>query len=131
MAYSGYEITDQDRVLLLAKFNPKFYDFIGHHITWEFGVDSRTADLPPSNVKLEVTGHAYGYRLVECLLVTLTYPDGSHTVDRPDGKQLHLTWSLDREQGAKPVQSNDVIKFGMIDLIHPGIPLTVVPKFFS
>lgn len=130
MAYSGYEITDADRVALLSKFPGMFPDFIGHHVTWEFGTNENS-ELPPADVRLFVSGHAYGYVPAECLTITMRYPDGSETVFRPDGRQLHLTWTIDRERGAKPVDSNKTLHYGTIDLVSDAYELTVVPKFFK
>ena len=31
-------------------------------------------------------------------------------VARPDGSTYHVTWSLDRSRGRKPVDSNEVIR---------------------
>ena len=42
---------------------------------------------------------------IECLVVEI---DGSSA--RPDGRTYHITLSLDREAGAKPVHSNDLLK---------------------
>lgn len=123
MAYSGYEISDEDRAMLARFYPPKFSDFIGHHVTWEFGVDPETAKLPP-NGKLSVIGYTCDDSL-EALVVSI---DG--VTSRPDGGTLHITWSLDREAGRKPVHSNEVIKANGYEKTV-AINISTAPRFFK
>lgn len=124
MGYTGFEITEADRTLLLSHFPAKFPDFIGHHVTWEFGVDEHV-ELPSADNKLTVVGYCADDSL-ECLVV-----EYDNYLFRPDRGLLHLTWSLDRSKGRKPVHSNDVLKTNPVDLNVPKVSLTVVPKFFK
>ena len=122
MAYSGYEISDADRAKLARVFPPKFSDFIGHHVTWQFGVDPDTAELP-SDSNIRVVGYA-GDDSLECLVVEV---NGS--IRRPDRATLHITWSLDRNAGRKPVDSNELLKAGY-QAIRP-INIQAAPRFFK
>lgn len=122
MAYTGFELTEKDRAMLAARFSPRFPDFIGHHVTWEFGVEN--AELPAVD-KLEVVGYACDGSL-ECLVVRY-----AGTTRRPDGGTLHITWSLDRSAGRKPVDSNTLLATaGFWAGDHP-ITLTCVPTLFK
>lgn len=129
MAYSGYKITEKDRAALAALFPPKFPDFLGHHVTWEFGVDPQVADLPPRVGKLTVVKYVCDDSL-ECLVVSI---DNSEL--RPDGRVLHLTWSLDRSKGRKPVDSNKLLNAKVDGVtytsVSPSVNIQAVPQFFD
>lgn len=119
--YQAFEISPESRSKLAAQFPPKFAEFIGHHITYKFGVKS---DLPlPEATSIKVVGYACNDKGIEALVVEV---DGS-TV-RPDGKTFHITWSLDREAGFKPVNSNDLVAGGWEKV--PAINITATAKFF-
>lgn len=122
MAYSGYELTKEDRAKLARIFPPKFSDFIGHHCTWKFGATETNSELPADGT-LRVVGFASDDSL-ECLVV-----DFNGSIRRPDRGTLHITWSLDRNAGRKPVDSNELLKSGY-QAIRP-ITITAVPKFFK
>lgn len=98
-SYAAYVLTPAARDLVLEKFPPKFPDVIAHHVTYQFG--SNEAPPPASIV---VVGYTSDDSL-ECLVVSV---DGS--TERPDGSTYHITLSLDRSQGRKPVDSNAVIE---------------------
>ena len=59
--------------------------------------------LPPP-CSAEIVGEADDGAGVQCLVVAI---DGS--TERPDGGAYHVTWSLDRQRGRRPVDSNGVI----------------------
>lgn len=122
MSYSGYELSKADREKLSKVFPPKFPDVIAHHATWKFGANELLDKLPPDGT-LRVVGYACDDSL-ECLVVEL---DGS--IRRPDRMTLHITWSLDRAAGRKPVDSNLLLKSGY-QAIRP-ISITATPKFFK
>ena len=79
---------------------------------------------PPSCALVEVIGYASDHRL-ECLVVSL---DG--VTERPNGGIYHITLSIDREQGAKPVHSNHVIQDGWTPL-DESLPITVQPQLLG
>lgn len=121
MGYTGYELSNSDRAHLARIFPPKFPDFIGHHVTWKFGA-TEDSELPPMGT-LRVVGYASDSSL-ECLVVEL---DGN--IRRPDRATLHITWSLDRSAGRKPVDSNELLKSGF-QSIRP-INISTAPRFFK
>lgn len=117
--FTGYELTEQSRNMLLSAFKPAYSRVIAHHITYEYGV-SKDA-LPPEMPKIcEVVGYIKENG-VEGLLISI---DGS--VKRPDGSKYHITWSLDT--GHKPVETNNYVDNATP--INPPIKIDVIPKNF-
>lgn len=103
MGYVGWLISDDDRKNLLREIPPQYPDVIAHHVTLEFGVPK---DHPlPDPKKGVVVGVSDDGEGIQAIVVEI---DG--TTDRPDGSTYHITWSLDKEAGYKPVHSNDLIK---------------------
>lgn len=120
--YNGWEVSEASRAKLASIFTPKFSEFIGHHITNRFGIKS---DSPlPEGKTFEVVGYACDDQGIEALVVAV---DGS--TQRPDGKTYHITWSLDRSQGFKPVNSNGLIANGWQE-VKP-INISATARFFS
>lgn len=103
-AYTAYVLDQESRAALAKQFPPKYPEFIGHHITVQFGVP-RDA-VAPTAAKVEVVGYTDSGDGLEALVVSV---DGETT--RPDGKVYHITWSLDRSK-YKPVDSNALVMKG-------------------
>lgn len=103
--YIAYLLNDQTRQRLTELFPPKYPEFIGHHITLTFA--KRDAPLPEMPKRARVVGHADNGIGLEALVVEI---DGN--IHRPDGKIFHITWSLDRTKGFKPVDSNTLVAQG-------------------
>lgn len=119
--YTGFELNRKSRQMLLAKFPPKFPDVYAEHVTYKFGVGE---DAVPSEPKsAEIVGYVSDNSL-EALVVAI---NGKTT--RPDGKTFHITWSLDKSKGRKPVHSNNLIEADW-EKIQP-VPIRLHPKFFS
>ncbi|MBK4734939.1 hypothetical protein [Noviherbaspirillum pedocola] len=102
MAYSAYVIADASRMAILDSFPPKFGDVICHHVTERFGLSAGDRQLPPP-AEILIVGYACDASL-EALVVTV---DGN--MRRPDGGTYHITLSLERALGRKPVDANRVI----------------------
>lgn len=119
--YSGYAVSDTSRARLLSKLPPLFPDVYAHHVTYKFGVGED--EVPSHPTESEIVGYASDDSL-EAYVVSI---DGN--IYRPDGKIYHVTWSLDKSAGRKPVQSNELIESGW-KKIQP-IPIDLIPKFFS
>lgn len=120
--YTGYELSRESREKLARFFPPQYPDFIGHHITLEFGTKPGTP-VPEAPQKVEVVGYVDDGRGVEGFLVEV---DG--TSKRPTGGRFHITWSIDRSKGRKPFHTNDIIS--RADPI-PHIKIDVTPKVFA
>jgi hypothetical protein len=120
--YNGYQLTDHARSQLLEHVERMFDDVIAHHVTYEFGVYE---SLPPDTNLVRVTAVANNDR-VQAAVVKV-----NSTTQRPDGRTYHVTVSLDRSKGAKPVDSNDMLddlnNWRAIDPFN----LEVTPTFFS
>lgn len=110
--YLAYVVPEQVRGELATRFPPKNPEFIGHHITHVFGWPA-TKPAPQGMSTIKVIGHAEADGL-EAFVVTV---DGQAL--RPDGKRYHLTWSLDRAKGRKPVDSNRVVADGGHTPVQP------------
>jgi hypothetical protein len=103
MGYEAFVVDDNTREALLQRFPPMFPDVICHHITNRFGV--RKEDNRPFGRSFEfvVVGHSHDDR-VQALVVSR-----AGSTIRPDGREYHITLSLDRSLGARPADSNRVI----------------------
>lgn len=121
MAYTGYELTSSSRDLLHRLYPPTNPTWLGHHITELFGVsDDEPAPDAPQSV------YAVGYINVDGIDGFVVEVDGSSK--RPDGKVYHITWSINKSKGIKPMHTNNVVhKAAPIDPIQ----LDVVPKTFT
>lgn len=98
--YIAFVLTDQSRNELAKIFQPLYDKWIGHHITYEFGVNDSSPLPKVSNV--QVVGYCSDYLGLECLVVAV---DGD--IRRNDGKIYHITWSLNKNR--KPVESNNLL----------------------
>lgn len=103
--FLAYQVPHDAREHLATMFPPKYPEFVGHHITQAFGV-SNPGELAVPSANIKVIGYVEEDGL-EALVVEV---NGSKR--RPDGKIYHITWSLDRSKGKKPVMSNDLIARG-------------------
>lgn len=101
--YTAYVLTDKSINKLKELFNQDYPDFIGHHITVEFGV-TKGHPLPPETDDIVVIG-LVSEDGVQAFLVAI---DGN--VERSDGSLYHITWSIDKSKGKRPVDSNKIIK---------------------
>jgi hypothetical protein len=102
MAYTAYVLTPESRAAILERFPPRFGDVICHHVTERFGVPGSRKFMPVP-AKIMVVGYATDASL-EALVVSV---NGSTA--RPDGSVYHITLSLERSAGRKPVDSNRLI----------------------
>lgn len=102
MPYNGWLLSDASKRELMDWIMPVYPDVIAHHVTLQFGADDM-----PLPAELAIVGHADDGLGVQALVVSV---DGS--TERPDGSTYHITWSIDRAQGRKPVHSNDVVRAG-------------------
>jgi len=121
--YTGYLLSEKSRALLLQRFPPKYSDFIGHHITEKFGVKPNTTP-PEQPSEVWVVGYMDDGKGVEGLLVEV-----NGTIERPAGGRYHITWSIDRSAGRKPVHTNDIIH--LAEPVVPSIAIEVEPRVFS
>jgi hypothetical protein len=120
---TGWKLDPGDREQLLARFEPLFPDVIADHVTLRTGTDLKTP-LPCEKTG-EIVGEANDGVGLQALVVRI-----GGTTDRSDGSTYHITWSLDRARGRRPVQSNDVIaQLGWRSLAEP-VPIRLKPARF-
>lgn len=119
--YNGYLLTERGREHLLAHIDPMHPDVIAHHVTHEFGVYE---SLPPETRSVRVTAVASNDR-VQAAIVKV-----NGTTQRGDGSFYHITVSIDRSKGAKPVDSNDLIRDSRNWTAVEPFDVEVEPKFF-
>lgn len=122
-SFKIFELSEKSRSELAKIFPPKFPEFIGHHIT--YGMRKKGDDTLPHADSFRVVGYAINEEGLETLVVEV---DGS--TSRPDGKIFHITWSLDRSAGFKPVHSNDLLMSKGWQKIHSPINITATAKFY-
>ena len=120
--YNGYEIEQGSRNKLMALFPPKYPNVLGHHITEKFGV--KNGEVPEQPKQVLIIGYINNGEDVEGFLVEV---DG--TTDRPSGGKYHLTWSIDRSKGAKPVHTNNYVN-AAVPLKRP-VEIDVDARFFE
>ncbi len=118
----GWKLDRAQRDQLLRGFAPKYPDPVADHVTLK--TDAAADPLPPS-VDAAIVGHADDGQGVECMVVTI---DGS--TDRPDGSTFHITWSLDKAQGRKARESNDVLKESGWRRFDETVPIAIEPARF-
>ncbi len=122
--YIAFELDKKSRRQLAKTFEPKYPEFIGHHITYKSGV-KKDAKLPYPPKKMEVIGYVDDGEGLEALVIAI---NGSS--ERPDGNTYHITWSLDREKGKKPVHSNDLIAMKGYTEVTP-VEIKAKPKLLG
>jgi hypothetical protein len=120
MSYDAFVVNAVDRHALSLQFPPKFSSWVGDHVTHVFGT-SPTGDHYGTEKVVHLVGHMCNPAGLEAFVVSV---DGGTT--RPDGKTYHLTWSLDRDAGFRPVNSNTLVTTGQVVPINPPIPIRTV-----
>ncbi len=120
--YIAYRFNDQTRHRLAELFPPKYPEFVGHHITLKFA--KKDAPLPEMPQSARIVGYADNGEGLEALVVEI-----DRTINRPDGGIFHITWSLDRAKGFKPVDSNHLVRQGF-QRIDP-IEIMIVPEMLK
>ncbi|WP_230533080.1 hypothetical protein [Microvirga roseola] len=118
----GWLLDETEREELLRRFPPVYPDVVAHHVT----LRAKTpADGPlPTATAGEIVGHVDDGRGLQALVVRI---DG--TTERPDGSTYHITWSLDRNQDRRPVESNHVLAEEGWTPCSP-VPIRLIPARF-
>lgn len=117
--YIAFVLDEDSRNRVLAAFGTKYPDVIAHHITLTFGVPEPEEDIMKAfnsvfnDGEVKVTGYADDGK-VEVLIVSI-----NGTTIRADDKFSHLTLSIDRSKGAKPVHANNVLSNCVHSRVYP------------
>lgn len=120
MTVTGWKLDRADRAKLLERFVPEWPDVVADHVTLDAKARA-DAPLPPES-RAEIVGSVSDGAGLQALVVAI---DGS--TDRPDGSTYHITWSLDRRRGRKPVESNTVIAERGWERLEKPVPIRLAP----
>lgn len=124
MSVIGWKLDRAQRTELLAQFPPEWPDVIADHVTLQARVAPETP--LPAPVRAEIVGSISDGEGLQAMVVAI---DG--TTDRPDGSTYHITWSLDRARGRKPVESNDMIAERGWRPLNQPVPIRIEPARFD
>lgn len=117
----GWALDPDQRLELLAQFQPAYPRVVADHVTLRSRVDRQTP--LPSPHRGEIIGRVDDDRGVEAMIVRI-----EGTTDRPGGGAYHITWFL--AEGRHGRESNDAIaELGWASLPEP-IPVTLEPARF-
>lgn len=122
MFYTAFVLTEAARRAVLARVRPEFPDVIAHHVTHEYDVSPDNVRIPNVD-RVRVIGVATDFAKVQALACEV---NGRRL--RPDGNPYHITLSIDRKEGGKPVHSNIVVGRGFepIDPFEVDVVPTLV-----
>jgi len=122
--YIAFVLDDNTKARILAAFPPKFPDVYAHHVTIIFGNNEPSETMIEAynlifNIgNIKVVGYVRNDK-IEALMVSI-----NDTNLRLDDKIYHLTLSLDKANGAKPVQSNELFITNQVYMMTNHIQLT-------
>ena len=118
----GWLLRPADRLALLDHLPPAYPDILAHHVTKVF--DAPLYMALPAETDGIIIGRVDDSLGIEAMVVSI----GGKT-DRGDGSAYHITWSLDRGRGRRPVESNAVIARLGWQPVEP-IPIRLQPARF-
>lgn len=101
--YYAFSISSELRERILATYPAIFEEVICEHCTLVFTPFNNTEYETNTPYTIKIT-QGLSNECIQC--VTCTIDDKSN---RPNGGKFHITVSLDRTKGAKPVMSNNLI----------------------
>ena len=119
--YSAWVLSESSKTKITNLFGQAHPDLVGHHVTYMFGKDA----VIPEDAVISLVGHCVTDK-IECFVAEV---NGS--IKRPDGAIYHLTWSLDKSKGAKPVDSNNAIETQGFTHIETPVQITTTPNIFK
>jgi hypothetical protein len=124
--YSGYLVQNSEELLNLIP--PRYPKVIAHHITYLF--PAKPNQIPPEvDGKASIVAEYWDDDIgIQALKVKI-----NDSTIRPDGKNFHITWSLDPSKGAKPYMSNLLFQDSFVNQrsIDPPIIVQIKPQYFT
>lgn len=120
----GWRLDRAERTSLLERFPPVYTHIVADHVTLAAKVGAG-APLPAETAG-RIVGRADDGDGVEAMVVEI-----AGTTDRPDGSTYHVTWSLDRAKGRRPVESNDVIRDRGWQPLDSAVPIRLIPELWG
>lgn len=121
--YLAYSLSPSSRNDILRHFPAKYPEIICQHVTYKFPAKS-SDELPPAIKEAHVVGYEDSGDGIETVVIEI---NGS--TKRPDGKLFHITLSLDRSKGKKPVHSNDLVNKKFTPVTK--FPIHLTPAFLQ
>lgn len=103
-SYWAFVLDEESRNQLLMAVPAKFQDIITHHVTLAFGVPENAYISDGQGVVITPVWEYFD----DSLQAVVVRVEG-YGLKRPDGKDFHITLSLDKSKGRKPVHSNELI----------------------
>jgi len=120
--YTGYKIRTASRKRILAALIPIFKTVDTHHITVEFGVNER---LPQNANVAKIIAVAHNEKIHTAIV------EVKGSTIRPDGNIYHITISYDKDSGARPVDSNELIHDeSNWNYLSTPIWIDIIPTFY-
>lgn len=119
----GWKLDPRERAELLARFPPRWPDTVADHVTLRSGTG------PETPLPTEEAGAVIGWTDDGEGLQALVVAIGGSTA-RADGSTYHITWSLDRDAGRRPVESNRVLAERGWHRIEKPVPIRLRPARF-
>jgi len=120
----GWKLDRAERTALIDRFRPVYDHVDVDHVTLAARVG---AGAPlPGETEGRIVGRADDGAGVEAMVVEI-----AGTTDRPDGSTYHITWSLDRAKGRRPVESNEVIRERGWTPLDEGVPVRLIPELWG
>ena len=120
----GWKLDRDERARLLDRFPPVYGHVDADHVTLAARVGDGIA--LPRETEGRIVGRADDGDGVEAMVVEI-----AGTTDRPDGSTYHITWSLDRAKGRRPVESNDVIRACGWTPLEAAVPIRLIPTLWG
>jgi hypothetical protein len=120
----GWKLDRAERAALVDRFRPAYDHVDVDHVTLAARVGAGVP-LPPET-EGRIVGRADDGEGVEAMVVEI-----AGTTDRPDGSTYHITWSLDRGKGRRPVESNDVIRERGWTPLGEAVPVRLIPELWG
>ena len=117
---TGWKLDRSERLALLDRFAPAWPDVIADHVTLD---SEASAETPlPDATRGEIVGGIDDGEGLQAMVVAIR-----GATARPDGSTYHITWSIDRARGRRPVQSNDVLAKRGWRPLDAAVPITLIP----
>ncbi len=127
LGFTSWVLSKEDRRALRGIMKDGEQDvFVGHHITYEYGIDEADAKLPVVN-----SAKVVGKVEAEGMQVLVVELNGDRW--RTDGEPYHITWSYNKASGRRSVDSAAVIRRNTIvpldDIASEFVLTGLIPAF--
>lgn len=119
----GWKLDRTERETLLVRFPPSWPVVIADHITLD--AHPRCGDPLPKQTTAKIIGSVDDGDGLQAMVVAI-----DESTERPDGNIFHITWSLDRERGRKPVDSLATIREHGWSMLDEPVSIHIHPARF-